>query len=350
MAPIEVRNNRILVIDDNKAIHEDIRKVLGANQDRNDFMADAKAMLFDEETSKTERIQFEIDSAYQGEDGFKLVRQRAEEGRPYALAFVDVRMPPGWDGIETISQIWKHHPDLQIVLCTAFSDYSWDEMLEQLGRSDSLVIIKKPFDNIEVLQLAYALTHKWVLNNQLKQQLNDLDKVVAQRTSELQTVHDKLKSEFADRMQIEKALRLSEERFSKAFRASPIPLAIQSLKTQIYVDANDGFQQITGYSREELIGHTSTERNLWEDTNEASEIVNHLHNRVPIRNRRARLRTKNGEIRDTLLSVEMFELDNESFVLTNVQDITEQIKLEYELRQSQKMEAIGQLAATRVRT
>ena len=81
MAPNEVRNNRILVIDDNAAIHEDIRKVLGANKARNDFMADAKAMLFDEETSKTERIQFEIDSAYQGEEGFNLVRQRAAEGR-----------------------------------------------------------------------------------------------------------------------------------------------------------------------------------------------------------------------------------------------------------------------------
>jgi len=345
MASPEERNNRILVIDDNVSIHEDIRKVLGVNRQKNDFMADAKAMLFDEESKESERIEFEIDSAYQGEDGYKKVLHSAAEGRPYAMAFVDVRMPPGWDGVETIAKIWKHHPELQIVLCTAFTDYSWDEMLEQLGRSDSLVIIKKPFDNIEVLQLAYALTHKWVLNNQLKQQLQDLDKVVAQRTSELQSAHDKLKTEFAGRMEIEKALRLSEERFSKAFRASPIPLAIQSLDSQVYVDANDGFEQITGFTREALIGRTPDEMNLWENADETAEILNHIRTRIPIRNRRARLRTKFGEVRETLLSVELFELDNEPFFLTNVQDITEQSKLEYELRQSQKMEAVGQLAA-----
>ena len=345
MVPNELRNNRILVIDDNVSIHEDIRKILGVRSEKNGTMANAKAMLFDEQSAASERIEFEIDSAAQGEEGLSKVRLKAAVGCPYAVAFVDVRMPPGWDGVETITRIWKEYPDLQIVLCTAYTDYSWDEMIEQLGRSDSLVILKKPFDNIEVLQLAYALTHKWVLNNRLKQQLTDLDKVVTQRTTELQSAHDKLKNEFADRMEIEKALRLSEERFSKAFRASPIPLAIQSLKPQIYVDANDGFQQITGYTRDELIGRTPVEMNLWEDTNEASEILLSIHSKVPIRNRRARLRTKTGEIRDTLLSVELFELDNEPFVLTNVQDITEQIKLEYELRQSQKMEAIGQLAA-----
>ena len=345
MTPTEVRNNRILVIDDNPSIHEDIRKVLSAGKERNDSMASAKAMLFDEETAATERVEFEIDSALQGEEGYLKIRDRAAQGRPYAVAFVDVRMPPGWDGVETITQIWKHHPDLQIVLCTAFTDYSWDEMLGQLGRSDSLVILKKPFDNIEVLQLAYALTHKWVLNNQLKQQLSALDEQVNQRTQELQTAHNKLKKEFAERMEIEKALRLSEERFSKAFRASPIPLAIQSLKNQTYVDANDGFQQITGFTREELIGQTPMEKGLWEDQNESKEILQHLECRIPIRNRRVRLRTKGGDVRDTLISVELFDLDNEPYVLTNVQDITEQIKLEYELRQSQKMEAIGQLAA-----
>ena len=99
-----------------------------------------------------------IDSAFQGQEGLAMARQALEEGRPYAMAFVDIRMPPGWDGVETTGKIWEHYPDLQVVICTAYSDYSLEEMLDKLGHSDRLVILKKPFDNIEVQQLANALT------------------------------------------------------------------------------------------------------------------------------------------------------------------------------------------------
>ena len=80
-----------------------------------------------------------------------------EQGRPYSVAFVDMRMPPGWDGIETIARLWQADPDLQIVICTAYSDYSWEEILRQLGNRNSLAVLKKPFDNIEVIQLCETL-------------------------------------------------------------------------------------------------------------------------------------------------------------------------------------------------
>src|ERR1700726_3322418 len=92
-----------------------------------------------------------------------------------ALAFVDVRMPPGWDGIETTCKIWEKYPDLQVVICTAYSDYSWEEMLKTLGSSDRMVILKKPFDNIEVLQLAISITEKWRLYQQAKLRLENID-------------------------------------------------------------------------------------------------------------------------------------------------------------------------------
>ena len=88
------------------------------------------------------------------------------------MAFVDVRMPPGWDGVETTAKIWQKYPDLQVVICTAYSDYSWEEMLKKLGYSDRLVILKKPFDNIEVLQLAISMTEKWRLYQQAKLRLD----------------------------------------------------------------------------------------------------------------------------------------------------------------------------------
>ena len=110
----------------------------------------------------------------QGEEGLKMVQQAIEEGRPYAMAFVDVRMPPGWDGIETIARIWEADPELQIVVCTAYSDYSWEEMRAKVGQPDGLLVLKKPFDNIEVQQLAHALTKKWQLNFQAQAQMGEL--------------------------------------------------------------------------------------------------------------------------------------------------------------------------------
>jgi len=92
-----------------------------------------------------------------------MVEQAANEGRPYALAFVDVRMPPGWDGIETVAHIWQKFPELPVVICTAYSDYSWSEMISKLGHSDNLVILRKPFEAVEVLQLAHSFTRKWLL-------------------------------------------------------------------------------------------------------------------------------------------------------------------------------------------
>jgi two-component system, cell cycle sensor histidine kinase and response regulator CckA len=341
----DIRNNRILVVDDNPAIHEDIRKILRGPSEVNEALADAKALLFEESLKADGKADFEIDSAFQGEEGLRKVKEAFAAGRPYALAFVDVRMPPGWDGVETITRIWRDYPELQVVICTAYSDYTWEEMIRQIGKSDSLLILKKPFDNIEVLQLAHALTEKWALNHQVKCRLNDLDQLVVQRTTELRQANEKLKAEIAERMQIEKSLRLSEERFSKAFKASPIPLAIQSLLQETLVDVNQGFQQITGYNRAELIGHTPEELKFWGETDGGRAILQKLHEEMSVRNMPCRLRTKTGEWREVLVSVEPFELDEQPFLLIIAQDISEQIRLENELRHSQKMEAVGQLAA-----
>ena len=108
------------------------------------------------------------------------------------MAFVDVRMPPGWDGVETTAQIWQKYPDLQVVICTAYSDYSWEEMLKKLGYSDRLVILKKPFDSIEVLQLAISMTEKWRLYHQAKLRLDDLETMVGERTVALKKTNNEL--------------------------------------------------------------------------------------------------------------------------------------------------------------
>jgi len=339
------KNNRILVIDDNRSIHDDIRKILCPPREGYDDLAAAKALVFGGTAEETPQLNFEVDSAFQGQEGLEMVQKAAAAGRPYALAFVDVRMPPGWDGVETVTHLWKKHDDLQVVLCTAYSDYSWEETIRKLGRSDSMLVLKKPFDNIEVLQLAHALTEKWALNHQLRGRLDNLDHLVQERTNALHLANEDLKKEIAERMQTEKALRLAEERFSKAFKASPIPLAIQSFRQETFVDVNDGFEALTGFTRTELIGHTPAELVLWGVTTQGSEILQSLFKDMAVRYKLCQLYTKSRQVRDVLLSVELFELGGEPFMLIIAQDITEQIKLENQLRQSQKLEAIGQLAA-----
>lgn len=185
------QNHRILVIDDNKDIHEDFRKILGPKA-LSDSFDEADAALFGTDAAQIELPKFQIDSAFQGQEGLDLIQASLRENRPYAMAFVDVRMPPGWDGVETTARIWEKYPDLQVVICTAYSDYSWEDMLKKLGYSDRLVVLKKPFDNIEVLQLAISLTEKWRLYNQARLQLDQLEGMVRARTSELQKANSDL--------------------------------------------------------------------------------------------------------------------------------------------------------------
>jgi PAS domain S-box-containing protein len=342
--PIQFRNNRILVIDDNPSIHEDIRKVLRCSASTA-ALEEAKAALFDTPLVEAPPVNFQVDGALQGEEGLRMIEAAAKANQPYAVAFVDVRMPPGWDGVETIGRIWQQFPDLQVVVCTAYSDYAWEEMVRKIGRSDSLLILKKPFDNIEVLQLANALTQKWSLSHEVTCRLNDLDRLVTQRTLELQSANEQLKNEIADRIQAQESLRLSEERFSKAFKASPMPLAIQSLLDEVFVDANDSFLSLTGYNREELIGRTARQLRIWDDPDRESAMLEKLRQEMAVRNMQCRLRAKSGLTLEILLSGEVIELDGKPFLLVIAQNITEQIKLENQLRQAQKMEAVGQLAA-----
>ena len=189
------KNRRILIIDDNRAIHEDFQKILGPPTSSAAAVEASEAKLFGEPMNGVPAIQYEIDSAYKGHEGVLLVQQALAEGRPYAMAFVDVRMPPGLDGVETTGKIWEIDPEIQIVLCTAYADYSWDEMFEKIGNSDGLLILKKPFDSAEALQLVHTLTEKWHLHRQSRQKMEELEGLVAGRTGELQQRNAELAQE-----------------------------------------------------------------------------------------------------------------------------------------------------------
>lgn len=185
----EKQNNlRIIIIDDNPEIHKDFMKILTKNVEKNKELLEIESKIFDEGEieEKASLPQFEIDIASQGEEGFNKIVNAFNNKKPYALAFVDIRMPPGWDGVETIKKIWEIDPEIQIVICTAYSDYSWEETVAELGEKENLLILKKPFDHIAVRQLSVALTKKWQLMQDVHKYTSTLEQHVQERTSLLQ--------------------------------------------------------------------------------------------------------------------------------------------------------------------
>ena len=245
-------NHRILVIDDNTAIHDDLRKILLGDLETQENLGDDEELLFATEAVPITR--FEIDSAYQGQEGLAKLEESLAKGRPYALAFVDVRMPPGWDGVETITHLWKAYPNLQVVVCTAYSDYTWNDIRRRLGQSENMLILKKPFDNIEVIQLAHALTRKWLVSSQAVARLEDLDLMVAQRTAQLCAANERIKKQFEEKAAAEVAFRT-------VFESSPIGITLQDLAGS-YVDVNHAMEKLLGLPKDRVIGRNPVDLGL----------------------------------------------------------------------------------------
>ncbi len=202
---------RILVVDDNIAIHDDFKKVLAApSNDASTALDGLEAAPFDAALVARGQREFELVSAFQGAEALEAVTAAVKQSRPFSVAFVDMRMPPGWDGLETIERLWRVDPHLQIVICSAHSDHSWHDLRGRLGDSDSLLILNKPFDAIEVVQCAHALTAKWGIERERRKYVRDLERVVQERTAQLELLDVRLADERGYRDRMETELRLAQ--------------------------------------------------------------------------------------------------------------------------------------------
>lgn len=329
--------HRILIVDDNPAIHEDFRKVLCRERRPKASLLELEALVLGGGGTESAGIafSFELDSADQGKEAFEMVKTAANLGEPYSLAFVDMRMEPGWNGIETIQNMWSVCPDLQVVLCSAYSDYSWTEIVGTLGARENLVILRKPFENIEVLQLALALTKKWEAARELRAHLEELDHEVEVRTREAEDASERCRIEMAARSQ-------ANERFSMAFHCMPLPMAMINVQRLTWVDANDAFARLSGHSADALIAQSPEVVSFL--NRQPASLLDLLRDPSRVQAASCDFLDASGTAFKILLSREFFNSENERHALLIMQDVTEQRRSEERLRVGMRMEAIGRLS------
>jgi PAS domain S-box-containing protein len=241
------------------------------------------------------------------------------------MAFVDVRMPPGWDGVETVCRYRQVDPDLQTVLCTAYSDYSWNDLQRKLGHSDDLLILKKPFDNIEVIQLAHALSRKWLLTRQARAKMTDLDLMVESRTRELQFANERIQREYEERARAEEAFRV-------VFQASPVAIALLDSNGH-YLDINAAFEELFAIQKQDLIGLDSSAAGLL-DAESRTEIAREMAERGTVSGKEVCFQHGGVSCGTGLVWARNVQIGARRHYLGFFLDITERKKMEEELRRA----------------
>ncbi|WP_081426099.1 PAS domain-containing protein [Sorangium cellulosum] len=203
----EPASRPILVVDDNPDIHVLMERMLVPRSIHDPEMVRGlhalESRLFgaeppEEASDVLHGLRFSIDSAHSGRDGIALVEANPSR---YFLAFVDMRMPPGIDGIETIKGIWSVAPDIYTVICTAYSDYSWDEMANELGCAPNLLILRKPFEAIEVRQIAATVARMYDSLSRVKASVSKLEEELVSAMESVSQVEERsmaLLAEIAD--------------------------------------------------------------------------------------------------------------------------------------------------------
>ena len=159
---------RILVIDDQQDVIDDYLRILTGKKTRDTECFDKEeAFLFKKYSDSSKEVMpeesYRVSIAFQGKEGVDLARKAVAKGDPYIVAFIDMRMPPGIDGMETLKKIWEIDPRVEGVIVTAYTDRSRREIVNNIGNPDRFLYLKKPFDHDEIRQLALCLTEKWRL-------------------------------------------------------------------------------------------------------------------------------------------------------------------------------------------
>ena len=142
---------KVIIIDDTEDIHSNI-KILFQNQVTHSVLDELSEEIFGntkKKTSNKSNFDITLDSALQGKDGYEMIKDAYENGSPYSVAVVDMRMPPGWDRLMTIEKIREVDQDIEIIISSAYSDYSWQDIADRLGVSNKYLFLSKPFEEMK---------------------------------------------------------------------------------------------------------------------------------------------------------------------------------------------------------
>jgi two-component system NtrC family sensor kinase len=155
-------NRRILIVDDQDDLRKQLSRLLtqfDSKSETSSLIQKMRRITGSKEAAATkDPIKYEIAAVSQGKKAYEMVKDSFSRSEPYALMFLDMRMPPGWNGLETAQRIRSIDKEIQIVVMTAYADYEQHEIAERVGDPEKLLYLKKPFHPEEIRQLALSLT------------------------------------------------------------------------------------------------------------------------------------------------------------------------------------------------
>ena len=316
------RVNRILIVDDNVAIQDDFRKILDSGK-LDQKLEELDNLFFGETETVQHGKPVELLFASQGQEAYKLVQEEQQAGREIQMAFVDMRMPPGWDGTQTIKKIWELDSRIKIVICTAYSDKEWSEIAAELEHLDQLLILKKPFDTVEVTQLAESLCEQWFIEKESLLERQQLESRLEHQQNELEVVHQDAEQliQSIDNILITVDQNLVVQRWN--------PAAEKCFGIDSQEAIGRSFGQIKINWQDPVCWEQLFDRGISDTATEAELLF--------------RLDEQLVTLQSQTFSVQRNGQPDGWIVLAS--DISDQKMLRSQLDQAQKLEAVGQLAA-----
>lgn len=202
---------RILAVDDEQDILDAYRQILCPEHNlRKSERQELATKLFGQRSATPSTTKFDLVPCRQGNDAVETVKKAVEDNKPFGVAFIDVRLPPGQDGLWTAEHIRKLDPFVEIVIVTAYSDVDPSEISARVLPEDKLLYVQKPFRPQEIRQFASALCAKWTAERCLRKAHAELEERIKERTGELKNSNEQLQVEIEGHKKTVDALRRRE--------------------------------------------------------------------------------------------------------------------------------------------